>query len=298
MNLERLQIFYAVAIEKSFSKAAKRVNKTQSAVSQSIRLLEKEVGETLFLRNNRSVILSEAGRILYEHAVSILESIEIAQIRIDSIKNLEEGELVISSSIMSACYMLPAILKKFKDKYPGIKIVIKNGNSSHAANMVADKESDVGIVMLPVNNSKLEYKSLVVREDVLITSINHELSKVKDVKLSSLLDYEFILLEKEAHTRQFINKHFDNLNAKPNIAMEVGNMEVVKQMVNLDFGISLIPRIAVKQEEGQTLNVRRLFEKKECREIGIVFRKNENLKATSKVFIEMICDYYKDIDII
>lgn len=298
MNLERLQIFYAVAIEKSFSKAAKRIKKTQSAVSQSIRLLEIEVGDTLFIRNNRSVLLSEAGSILFEHAASIIESIEVAQVRIDSLKNLQEGELTISSSMTSACYMLPEVLKKFKAKYPGVKIILKNGLSDQSADMVLNKESDVGIVMLPINNPKLVCQPLFVREDVVITSINHELNMVKNISVKSLLDYEFILLDKEAHTRQYINTHFQSLGASPKVAMEVGNMEIVKQMVILNFGISVIPRIAVKREEGKTLNVRRVFDKEECRKIGVVYRKSDKIKITTKVFIEMILKHFQDTEMI
>ena len=298
MNLERLQIFYAVALEKSFSKAAKKVDKTQSAISQSIRLLENEVGEVLFQRNNRTVVLSEAGQILFEHAASIIESIETAQVRIDSLKNLQEGELTISSSMTSACYMLPDVLKKFKNKYPGIKIVLKNGLSDHAANMVANKESDVGVVMLPINNPKLESIPLAVREDVVITSINHELNNKENLNVKDLLDYEFILLDKEAHTRQYVNTHFDTIGANPKLAMEVGNMEIIKQMVKLNFGISVIPRIAVKEEEGKTLSVRRVFSKDECRKIGVVYRKGSKMKLTTKVFIEMIQEHFQDTDMI
>lgn len=298
MNLERLQIFYAVAREKSFSKAARKINKTQSAVSQSIRLLEKEIGETLLLRNNRSVVLSEAGKILYEHASSIIHSMTEAQVRIDSLKNLEEGELIISSSMTSACYMLPEVLKKFKKRYPGVKIVLKNGLSDQCADMVAHKESDLGIVMLPINSPKLDTIPLVAREDVIITSINHDLGNEDNVTLQSLLDYEFILLDKEAHTRQFFNYHFDSIGLKPKVAMEVGNMEIIKQMVMLDFGVSLIPRIAVKREEGKTINVVRLFKEEECRKIGIVYRKGESLNVPAKVFLEMIQEHFKDLSMI
>ncbi len=298
MNLERLQIFYAVAMEKSFSNAAKRLNKTQSAVSQSIRLLENEVGETLFIRSNRRVLPSEAGKILFEHVESIVESIEEAQIRIDSLKNLQEGELIISSSMTSACYMLPEILKKFKLKYPGVKIILKNGLSSQAADMVANNESDVGIVMLPIINPKLESMPLAVREDVVITAINHELNKIENIKVESLLDYEFILLDKEAHTRQYINNHFESLGAEPKVVMEVGTMEIIKQMVILNFGISVIPRIAVKEEEGKTLSVRRVFSRDECRKVGVVYKKSENMKLTTKVFLEMIIEHFRDIEII
>lgn len=298
MNLERLQIFYAVALEKSFSKAAKRLKKTQSAVSQSIRLLETEVGDKLFIRSNRSVILSEAGRILYEHVVTVIDSIEEAQHRIDSLKNLQEGELIISSSMTSACYMLPDILKIFKKKYPGVKIILKNGLSSQAADMAAEGESDVGIVMLPINNPKLESIPLVIREDVLITSIDHELSKMDDVNLQSLLDYEFILLDKEAHTRQYVNTHFNSLGANPKVVMEVGTMEIIKQMVKLDFGVSVIPRIAVRNEEGKTLGVRRVFSKDECRKIGVVYKKGYTMKQSTKAFIDEIVNYFEDIEII
>ncbi|OQY40610.1 MAG: hypothetical protein B6229_01245 [Spirochaetaceae bacterium 4572_7] len=274
MNLERLQIFYAVAMESSFSKAAKRLNKTQSAISQSVRLLEAEVGETLFIRNNRNVQRTEAGSILFEHAVTILDSINEAQIRIDSLKDLQGGELIISSSMTSACYMLPAILKRFKLKYPTVKIILKNGNP------------------------KLEYIPLVVREDVVITSINHELNLGHNVDVKSLLDYKFILLDKEAHTRQYINNHFANLGATPKVAMEVGNMEIIKQMVILDFGISVIPRIAVRAEEGKTLCVHRVFSKDECRKIGIVYKKNGKMKPATRIFIDMITEHFKDIEVI
>ena len=298
MNLERLQIFYAVANEKSFSKAGKKLNKTQSAVSQSINMLEAEVGERLFLRNNRSVILSEAGKILFEHVVAIIASIDEARLRIDSLRNLCEGELVISSSNTSACYLLPPVLREFKKRYPRVRIILKNGLSSQAAEMVAQGESDVGIVMLPIDNPKLESIPLALREDVLITCINHDLSIKENITIEDLAKYEFILLENEAHTRQYIDSHFSRYGLTPKVAMEVGTMEVIKQMVKLDLGVSVIPRIAVKNDHGHSLCVKSIFQKNELREMGVVVKKSNSTKLAVKAFIDVIKEYFNGVEMI
>lgn len=299
MNLERLHIFYAVAEEKSFSRAAKRLYRTQSAVSQSIRILEEEIGDTLFIRDNRSVILSPAGKILYEHVTEVMESIDMAQVRIDSLKDLKEGKLVISCSNTTACYILPEVLKKFRLAYPGVRIILKNGLSDEATQMVVDRKSDIGVVMLPVAHPKLQSKAIVTREDVVICPTDHPLCEKEHVDVKDLLDYEFLLLDSVAHTRQFINSHFARIGKTPKVAMEVGNMEIIKKMVTLGFGISIIPRIAVlKETSDNSLKALSIFKPRECRTLGVVYPSSGVLSLASKIFIEMLEAHFKTFKMI
>ena len=289
LDTDRLKAFLAVANERNFSRAAEKLFRTQSAVSQAVRLLEREVGETLFLRLGRTTELTPAGRVLLEHVEEAFYALERGRARIRALKELREGELTVAASDTTTCYILPKTLAAFRRHYPGVEIRILNRPSPVAAQLVAAHDADVGIVTLPIEHPKLASEPLRVREDVAICAAAHPLAKRAKVSMKELLGYPLILLDRGSNTRSFIDRTMETEGLTPTIAMEVGSIEVIKKLVELDFGISIVPRVSVQQEVRQgALKTIRLFDKKDWRVTGIVYPRKGMANVAAEAFVNLL----------
>jgi len=289
MDTQKLHVFLTVAKEKSFSKAAGILFRTQPAVSQAIRALEDELGEKLFLRLGRTNVLTQAGRILREHAEEAFDALERGRMRIKGLKELKEGELVISASDTTSYYILPRVLSLFREQYPGVEIRIRNRPSPVAVDQVAAHEADIGIVTLPISHPDLEAEPISDREDVAICASEHPLAQKPDVTFEDLLAYPLILLDTGSNTRSFIDQRLEEMKARPNIYMEIGNIQVIKKLVQLDFGVSVVPRISVMEEARQgILHFMSVFERSEWRKLGVIFPRKGLYSPAAQVFVKML----------
>lgn len=295
MDLEKLAFFRMVAKELSFSKAAEKVFRTQPAVSQAIKTLEDDLGQTLFLRLGRSIRLTAAGQILLEHVEEAFETLDLAQTRMEGLKELHEGELTISASDTTSCYILPDVLLLYRKAYPNIEVKILNRPSPAAGLQVVARESDLGIVTLPVDHPKLTSEELIIREDVAICSPNHPLSKKKKAAFKSLLAYPLILLDRGSNTRSFIDEKITESGITPDISMKMGSIEVIKKMVALDFGISIVPLVSIQQElaDGQ-LKAVKVFSKSQSRRLGLIYPAKGLYSIPARLFADMIRKHLKD----
>ena len=289
IETERLKAFMAVAREKNFTRAAEKLYRTQPAISQSIKLLEGDLGEPLFLRLGRSATLTEAGRILFEHVTEAFEALEQGRNRIESLKELREGKLTISASDTTSCYILPSILRQFHDRYPRIELRIFNRPSPEATKQVAARESDIGIVTLPVRHPRLVTVPIIIREDVVICAPSHSLSTRARVCFSDLKPFPLLLLDHGSNTRNFIDEKLRASGLDPNILMELGSIEVIKKMVQMGFGVSIVPKISIQEEEkAGVLQSIRIFDRSECRQLGFVFQKSGVLPLAAQVFMKIL----------
>jgi len=289
MDTDRLAAFRAVATEKSFSKAADKLFKTQPAISHAVRSLEQELGEQLFLRLGRRTELTQAGAVLLEHVEEAFDALDRARAHLLALRELRAGELTLSASDTTACYVLPDTLRRFHDAYPEIEVRILNRPSPVVAEQVASRESDLGIVTLPIDHPKLVSEPLVIREDVAICAPDHPLAVRQRVRLTDLAAYPLLLLDRGSNTRSFIDEQFARTGATPNVAMELGSIEVITRLVQLDFGVSIVPRIAIEDEVGRgSLHAIRVFQRKECRKLGLVYPTKGLHTPAARVFIDLL----------
>ena len=289
MDFERLKAFRAVATEKSFSRAARKLFRTQPAVSQAIRSLEDELGERLFLRLGRTVEMTQAGEVLLEHAQQAFEALEQGRMRLDALRGLKEGKLTIGTSDTTACYILPDALRVFRSRYPGIEIVLSNRPSPATLEHVLAREGDIGIVTLPIHDARVAVEELLVREDVVICSPRHPLSGRKRVRIEELAGHPLLLLDKGSSTRSFIDERLSRAGVVPHVAMELASIEVIKKLVQLDFGISIVPRVAVGLEaERDELRAIRLFSAGEARKLGVIYPRKGYLALAAQEFLKVL----------
>ena len=293
MNLdsERLRSFRAVARAGGFSQAARGLHKTQPAVSQSVRALEEDIGEPLFHRLGRGVRLTPAGQILLDHVEQSFAVLDAARTRLQALGSLEAGELVIGTSDTHACYLLPPVLEAYRRAYPGIELRISNRPSAETERQVEAREVDLGVVTFPVASSRLAGEPLRSREDIAIFAPDHRLASRRRVRFADLVDEPLLLLDRGSRTRSLIDSQWAAAGGEPRIAMELASVEVVKRLVALGFGVSVVPRMACEAElEAGSLACARIWGASGPRQVGIVYPRGAQLSQAGARFAEMARD--------
>lgn len=238
----RLEVFRAVAREGGFSAAARFLERSQPAVSQLIGALEDDLGQKLFIREGRRVVLTGAGEILLEHADRILDQIgrAIADVSRATIRRVSLG-----TTDTLACYLLPPVLAEFRRKHPNVDLRIETRPSPVIAERVAARELDLGIITLPLTTN-LASETLVPHDDVVITPRDHPLAGRKRIRFEDLAEHPLVLLDKTTATRAFIEAELARRGMSPRVAMETTSVEVLIRLVELGFGASVVPAIAAR----------------------------------------------------
>jgi DNA-binding transcriptional LysR family regulator len=294
MNLEQLRGFYTVVQEGSFTKAAKKLFRTQPAISSQIKLLEDELGEQLFQRIGKTIRLTQAGEILRRHVSYIFDHLDIAQNQIQELHGLQRGRLVIGSSDTMTIYILPQILKTYRQRYPNIEIAIRNKTSLEVAELVLEGVVDFGIVTLPIENEMLRMEVLCTYPDVVICPIDHPLANQKVVSLVDLSLYPLLLLEPGSNTRRFLEESFATHDIQLHSAMDLGSIDVIKQMVAIGLGVSIVPLYAVRADTDVEGLVVLPLKKLPQRQIGVIRnRQNDYLSLAGKEFVSMFKQYIR-----
>src|SRR6267378_1492308 len=180
MELSQLEVFVAVAREGRFSRAAEKLFRTQSAVSQTIRKLEDELGEPLFDRSSREGILTDAGKVLYEYAEKLLNLRGEATESLAELRELQKGKLIIAANEFTALYLLP-VLAEFRRLHPMIKITVQRSLGSHIPDDVARHTVEMGVLSYEPQEASLH--SVVVYQDELtfVVPPSHPLASEKQV---------------------------------------------------------------------------------------------------------------------
>lgn len=288
MDSDRLVVFRAVAREGGFTRAARRLFRTQPAISQSIRALEGELGQRLFDRSGRRTTLTPAGLILLEHTDEAFAALERARERMAALSGLQIGELRIAAGDTTTCYVLPPVLRAFREAHPGVELRIRNRPSPAAVEDVAARDADLAVVTLPVRRAGLSALSLVAQEDVAIFAPDHPIGRRKRIGLEQLLVHPLLLLDRHSQTRRLLDGLIASSGIAPEIAMELGSVEVVKQLASLGFGVGVVPAAAVLREcRAGLLSSRRFLPRARIRELGIVHGSADSLSPAAVVFIRL-----------
>jgi DNA-binding transcriptional LysR family regulator len=291
LDSARLATFHAVATTHGFARAARLLGRTQSSVSQAIAQLEGELGERLFERNRRGArpangaILTEAGRLLLPHAEAIFAAMQRARTHLEAARELEAGELTIATSDTLACHFLPPLLAAFRKRYPGVDLRLDNRPSPAAALAVADRRAHVGVVSLPLpphgdaalaeRQQRIHCEDLAPQADQLICPSDHALARRKNIRLADLSahlpDRGLLLLDRTTASRAFIEEAFARAKVQPLVTMEMSSVEVLKRLVELGFGCSIVPAWAIGREQAAgTLIARRISDLPAGRSVGLV----------------------------
>lgn len=298
MDWDRLHAFSAVAREGGFSAAGRAIGRTQSAISQAVLGLERQLGHSLFVRGGRSVTLTAAGRILLEHAGLAFEQLDAATHRLSALADLSQGRLVLGTSDTLGSHLLPPTLAAFRRAHPGIEVTLVAAPSPVTAAAVASRTVDVGVISLPLPEElehagkpigeALRIQPLAAQPDVLITAPGHRWAHRRRVHLEQLADEPLLLLGQGTAGRRFIDAQFARHGLSPRVTMEMNSVELLKRLVELDFGLSIVPQLAVQRELAQgSLHAIALRGVSRARKVALILPADDPIPRAAEAFRDL-----------
>jgi DNA-binding transcriptional LysR family regulator len=295
LTLRQLQCFSAVARNLSYTKAAEELHLTQPAVSMQIRQLEQQAGLALTEQFGKKVHLTEAGTEVYRYARSILQQVDEMDDVLDKLKGFAGGRLKIAA-ISSANYFAPRLLGTFHQRFPGVGVSMDVTNQKAVLRQVIDNEVDMAIMGQPPKNSHVEAIAFMDNPLVIVAPPAHRLAKRKRIAQKELEDEVFLVREPGSGTRGAMERFFREQKLKLTTGMGMGSLTSIKQGVQAELGLGLLPRGAVRLE----LQLGHLVELKVKglpiqRHWYVVLHKGKRLSLAAEEFKSLLIDEAVDL---
>jgi DNA-binding transcriptional LysR family regulator len=293
MDINQLEVLVAVAREKSFSRAAETLHRTQPAVSQAIRRLEAELGEPLFDRSSKDGTLTAAGRVVFDVAQQILNLRHGAHSALKELKDLHRGKLTLSANEYTVMYLLP-VLPVFRARHPHIKVEVKRSLASRIPSEILGRGTEIGIVSFKPSDPAIAAVPVVTDELTLIVPPDHPLAEKQTVSVRELGAESFIAHNVASPYRERVVRTFEKYRTPLNISMEMPTLEAIKRFVEQGMGVALVPRLAARTEidRGQVaaLTVR---EMRLERRLQVIYRRGATLSHAARAFLRVAKELQK-----
>jgi len=286
LDSRQLRAFASLARTGSFTLAAKELYLSQSAVSHSMKALEQDVGCRLLDRLGKKVLLTQAGEQLLHHAQKILS--EMSQAR-DSLRQLGKwgrARLRVGASTTACQYILPAVLREFKESFPQCLINVEPGDTPEAIALLRENRIDLALALQPKNEEKMEFVPLFTDELVFLMSPVHPWAAAGRVTREEIPRQYYVLYNKNSYTFRMVEEYFHADDMVLNTVMEFGSMEAIKELVKLSVGVSILaPWIAQKELRDKLLVSLPLGRRKLRRAWGILHWKGRRLSLAEETFV-------------
>jgi DNA-binding transcriptional LysR family regulator len=251
MDLRQLEIFTRVAELGSFSRAAEALHLTQPTVSEHIRALEDELGVRLLDRLGRGADVTRAGQLLLSYASRMLALAREARQALDAFQGRMSGDLVVGGSTIPGEYILPAILGRFKEKFPDISTTLLIGDSRGVGDWVAEGRVELAVVGALLPQRGLEFRELLPDEEVVVVPAGHPWSARREITLQELAGAPLLIREAGSGTRAALEGALARAGidlGALRVVGEMGSSQAVKQAVKAGMGVTIISRRAVDDE--------------------------------------------------
>jgi len=289
VQIESLKLFCDLAETTSFTKAAKINGVTQSAVSQQISSMETKFDAVLIERSKKKFTLTKEGNTLYKYSKQIIQTYDELRHKIQEIQNVVTGTIKVVTIYSIGLHELPPYLKKFLKKHPTVNVSVEYRRATQLYEDIVTGMADIGLVAYPQKDPRLQVTSLAEDMLVLICHPDHPLAQQPKVKLSEIASHKFIAFEPDIPTRRAIDKILRDRNVEVDHAMEFDNIETVKRAVEIDAGISIVPRSPVAQEVAKkSIAMVEIEDEQFYRPLAAVHKKSKVLSPAMKEFLALL----------
>lgn len=288
MELYPLKVFLAVATEKSFSRAAEKMLRTQPAISLAVQRLETDLGEKLIDRSSTPPMLTDAGRIVVEYARRF-ENLEaemhnsIAELRDNS-----AGRLIIGANESTSLYLL-AHIEQYRRTYPKVKVQVRRSLSSKVPTQLLDGDLELGVISYDPDDERLVSHVIFTDHLAFVVSPEHRFATRDEVSISELGMETFIAHNVLSPYREVVLREFLRHRVQLNMDVEMPTVETIRKLVQRNEGVAFLPRMCVEQEIRQKL----LWEVKVPelsveRKIRLVYPAKRALSHAAKAFLQVV----------
>ncbi|WP_407330489.1 LysR family transcriptional regulator [Enterovibrio sp. 27052020O] len=285
MDLRQLRYFVSVAEQKNFTRAARKLNIAQPALSISIKKLEASLGLNLFDRNERQVHLTQEGQALLPHAYRILRMVEDANTEMAELRGLQKGEVRVGVPGMLGSYFFPSILMGFKSKYPDLKLSVVEAGTQSIRQMLLDGELDIGVIHSQDVPAALDTTHLISSQMVAVTSVDHPLAAQTSMSFQSFFNEELVMFKKGYFHREFIDRICASHKITPNLSFETNLLAMILNIVRHGFAITALLELVTQHEPGL---VAIPFEEPVTLDIAMAWRKHGYLSLADRAFIDFV----------
>lgn len=286
LDSRQLRAFVAVADLGSFTLAGRHLNLTQSAISHAMQALEEDVGCRLLDRVGKSVFITQAGEQFLVRARSILEEMSNARLELGQLSQWGTGRLRLSASSTACEYILPPVLREFKESFPRCHITIDPGDSPAAIELLRQNRVDIALSLEATHEPQLKFRLLFTDELTFITSPLHPWAQKGRAIHEEIGTQNYILYNKTSSTFKIIEDFFDEEKIVLKSFIELGSMVAIKELVKLGLGVGILaPWIARKEIEQGALVSIPLPRKKLKRRWGILHWQGRRLSLPEETFI-------------
>ena len=289
LNLKQLEAFYLVVKKKSFTRAAEELSVTQPAVTIQVKSLEKSLNLRLIQQVGRKIQLTESGEFLYQYAEKIFDLVLDANEKMRDFKKLMRGTLRIGTTKNYARYIMPSLLSEFQRRFPGIKVILDEGNSEDMAKSVLEKKNELALISQLNLDRKIKSLFFSTVEFVLVVSPEHRFSQRKSISLRELNGEPVILREKGSGSRAAILRKFQEYGIWPSVITEASSLDFIVGYVKQNKGVSFMFEPDIKEElERGTLKVIFVEEGNIIFFTDIIYHSEKTLSPPGLAFLNVV----------
>jgi DNA-binding transcriptional LysR family regulator len=291
MELHTLQVFAMVVAERSFSRAAEKLFRTQPAVSLAVQRLEGELGEKLIerdMRGAKDLVLTESGRTVYDYARRFANLTGELHDALAELRDLSAGRLVIGANESSTLYLLPHI-ERYRTRHPKIKVQVRRSRSSRIPAELLEGDLELGVASYDPGDDRLATKVIYTDALAFIVSPRHRLARRRQVSITELGKETFIAHNVVSPYRELVLREFRRHKVPLRMDVEMPTLETIRLLVQAGEGVAFLPRMCVQRdvESGavRELAVRELSVE---RKVRLLYAKGRTLSHAARAFLDLV----------
>lgn len=288
MDLATLAVFRTVATEQSFSRAAVKLARTQPAVSLAIKRLEEEVGETLIDRTGKQPRLTDAGKVVLDHARRFENLSDALRVALAELRDNATGRLLVGANESATLYLLP-LISRYRRLYPRVKVQVRRCQSSKIPTEIVEGDLELGVVSYEPNDDRLTSRIIYTDHLACVVSPQHRLARRRSVTIADLGMETFIGHIVVSPYKEVVVREFERLKIPLNRDLEMPTVEAIRKMVQRNEGVSFLPRMCVEEEIAQgtlrEIQVKGLMAE---RKIRLVHPAGRTLSHAARAFLALL----------
>jgi LysR family hydrogen peroxide-inducible transcriptional activator len=292
MEIHQLKYFIAIVETGSFSRAAERCNVAQPSLSQQIKKLEIEIGHLLFDRLGRTVVLTDAGRMMIPKARTILD--EIQEIKMEIHSGIEEGQgsLAVGFIPTISPFILPVFIRWFSQKFPDASLEVHEDLTDEIVRKIVSAELDVGITSLPIKNKLIQTEEILTENLLVASSPKYEIARRASIQVKELDNFPFIALSEVHCLGEQVQSFCYQQDVVLNIVCHTTQLSTMHRCIAMGLGVSLVPQALALHEPLEQVVYRTLSGSQPQRKIVAATHAKRHTSNLARQFIEIIRSEY------
>jgi len=289
LNMNQLRSFHVAARLGSITRAAQELMVTPPAITMQIKQLEENAGVRLVFREGNGIRLTEIGRAVFERSEAVFAGIRDMENFLEDISSAKSGELRIGCTQTPAKYIMPRLIARFKDAYPGIRILLDQGTNSEMVESVLTHKNEVALMRQRPDEKRLKIKAIGSEELVLVSAPRSNRIAGDDISVTHLAGIALILPRAGSGLRDVVLEYLQRSKVSADVGMESGSIALIKELVRQDKGVGFFERYAVREElrEGSLRSVR-ILEGSPTIAFGIGYLQRRHLSPAAWAFLRLV----------